>query len=89
MEDLTTARISVAQTTQRIIHSAKDADSGDVHNLALANAFSCQRKKLLNYSARVLLPTEVLAMRLYADIVALPRSACSGSRTILSVTFGA
>ncbi len=36
MEDLATARISVAQTTQRIIHSAKDADSGDVHSLALA-----------------------------------------------------
>jgi len=35
MEDLATARISVAQTAQRIIHSTKDTDSGDVHDLAL------------------------------------------------------
>lgn len=35
MEDLATARISVAQTAQRIIHSAVDPDSGDVHDLPL------------------------------------------------------
>jgi malate synthase len=35
MEDLATARISVAQTAQRIIHAAKDGDSGEVHDMAL------------------------------------------------------
>ena len=35
MEDLATARISVAQTGQRIIHAAKDAESGEAHDLAL------------------------------------------------------
>jgi malate synthase len=35
MEDLATARISVAQTAQRIIHAAKDDDSGEAHDLAL------------------------------------------------------
>ena len=32
-EDLATARISVAQTAQRIIHEAKDSDSGEVHDM--------------------------------------------------------
>jgi len=35
MEDLATARISMAQTAQRIIHSAKDVDSGEVHDVPL------------------------------------------------------
>jgi len=35
MEDLATARISVAQTAQRLIHAAKDDDSGESHELAL------------------------------------------------------
>jgi malate synthase len=35
MEDLATARISVAQTAQRIIHSAKDANTGQAHDLLL------------------------------------------------------
>ena len=35
MEDLATARISVAQTAQRIIHAAKDDDSGEIHDTAL------------------------------------------------------
>ena len=35
MEDLATARISVAQTAQRILHSAKDSDRGTVHDFAL------------------------------------------------------
>ena len=35
MEDLATARISVAQTAQRIIHSAKDEVSGEVHDVPL------------------------------------------------------
>ncbi len=35
MEDLATGRISVAQTAQRIIHGAKDADTGEVHDFSL------------------------------------------------------
>ena len=35
MEDLATARISVAQTAQRILHSAEDVDSGESHDLGL------------------------------------------------------
>lgn len=35
MEDLATARISVAQTAQRILHSAADSDSGEVHDFPL------------------------------------------------------
>ncbi len=35
MEDLATARISVAQTAQRIVHAAADADTGVTHDLAL------------------------------------------------------
>ena len=35
MEDLATGRISVAQIAQRIIHSAKDSETGQVHDLAL------------------------------------------------------
>ena len=35
MEDLATARISVAQTAQRIIHAAEDAETGEAHDLAL------------------------------------------------------
>ena len=35
MEDLATGRISVAQTAQRIIHGAKDSDTGEVQDFAL------------------------------------------------------
>ena len=35
MEDLATARISVAQTAQRILHSAEDVDSGEMHDFGL------------------------------------------------------
>ena len=35
MEDLATGRISVAQTAQRIIHSAKDENTGQVQDFAL------------------------------------------------------
>ena len=35
MEDLATARISVAQTAQRILHSAEDVDSGQAHDFGL------------------------------------------------------
>ncbi|MXY22845.1 MAG: hypothetical protein F4Y49_16165 [Dehalococcoidia bacterium] len=35
MEDLATGRISVAQTAQRIIHGAKDAETGEVQDFAL------------------------------------------------------
>ncbi|MDP6455174.1 MAG: hypothetical protein QF898_17955 [SAR202 cluster bacterium] len=35
MEDLATGRISVAQTAQRILHGAKDANTGQVHDFAL------------------------------------------------------
>ena len=35
MEDLATARISVAQTAQRIIHGARDTKTGEVHDTAL------------------------------------------------------
>ncbi len=36
MEDLATARISVAQVAQRILHGAKDTGTGEVHTFALA-----------------------------------------------------
>jgi malate synthase len=35
MEDLATGRISVAQTAQRILHKAKDVNTGQVHDFAL------------------------------------------------------
>ena len=35
MEDLATARISVAQTAQRIVHAAPDAETGEAHGMAL------------------------------------------------------
>jgi malate synthase len=35
MEDLATARISVAQTAQRVIHAARDTETGEVHDTAL------------------------------------------------------
>ena len=35
MEDLATARISVAQTAQRVLHGAKDSDTGEAHDLRL------------------------------------------------------
>ena len=35
MEDLATGRISVAQTAQRIIHGAKDVDTGEVQDFNL------------------------------------------------------
>ena len=35
MEDLATARISVAQTSQRVLHSAVGADTEEAHDLAL------------------------------------------------------
>ena len=36
MEDVATGRISVAQTAQRILHKAKDSNTGQVHGSALA-----------------------------------------------------
>ena len=39
--------MSVAQTTQRVIHSAKDADSGDVHNLALAKRIFLSEEEIV------------------------------------------
>lgn len=38
MEDLATGRISVAQTAQRIIHGAKDADTGEVQGFQLVKS---------------------------------------------------
>ena len=38
MEDLATGRISVAQTAQRIIHGAKDADTGEVQDFKLVKS---------------------------------------------------
>ena len=38
MEDLATARISVAQTAQRLIHAARCEDTGRVHDAALVDA---------------------------------------------------
>ena len=38
MEDLATGRISVAQTAQRIIHGAKDADTGEVQDFQLVKS---------------------------------------------------
>jgi malate synthase len=35
MEDLATGRMSVAQIAQRVIHHATDAETGEVHDLAL------------------------------------------------------
>ena len=35
MEDLATARISVAQTAQRVLHKSVDTHTGDVHDVAL------------------------------------------------------
>ena len=35
MEDLATGRISVAQTAQRIVHGAKDENTGQMHDFAL------------------------------------------------------
>ena len=35
MEDLATARISVAQTAQRILHASRDTETGEVHDTAL------------------------------------------------------
>ena len=35
MEDLATARISVAQTAQRVLHGSEDAETGVVHDVAL------------------------------------------------------
>ena len=35
MEDLATARISVAQTAQRVLHGSRDTETGDVHDVAL------------------------------------------------------
>ncbi len=37
MEDLATARISVAQTAQRVLHDAKSEDTGRVHTRALVS----------------------------------------------------
>ncbi|MCI0438554.1 MAG: hypothetical protein L0177_05425, partial [Chloroflexi bacterium] len=36
MEDLATGRISVAQMAQRILHSARASDSGQIHSFPLA-----------------------------------------------------
>ena len=35
MEDVATGRISVAQTAQRILHKAKDSNTGHAHDFAL------------------------------------------------------
>ncbi|HEY3129531.1 MAG TPA: hypothetical protein VGL91_08735 [Acidobacteriota bacterium] len=48
MEDLATARISVAQTAQRILHGAKDSDQGTVHDFDLV-------KRLLHQEAEDIL----------------------------------
>ena len=42
MEDLATARISVAQTAQRILHAAKDSDTGEAHDFRLVNRLIAQ-----------------------------------------------
>ena len=45
MEDLATARISVAQTAQRIIHAAADAETGQVHDLPLVKRVLLDEEK--------------------------------------------
>ena len=35
MEDLATGRMSVAQIAQRIIHGARDTETGELHDFAL------------------------------------------------------
>ena len=47
MEDLATARISVAQIAQRIRHGARDAGSGAVHDFALAKRLLHEELKSL------------------------------------------
>ncbi len=42
MEDLATARISVAQTAQRILHAAADSDSGETHDFGLVERLVTQ-----------------------------------------------
>jgi len=42
MEDLATARISVAQIAQRVRHGAKAADSGEIHDLPLVKRLILQ-----------------------------------------------
>ena len=40
MEDLATARISVAQTAQRVIHSVLSEDTGRIHNLQIVRSIA-------------------------------------------------
>lgn len=44
MEDLATGRMSTAQIAQRIIHEAKDYDTGEVHNFELVKKLLIQEK---------------------------------------------
>ena len=56
MEDLATARISVAQTAQRIVHAAEDADTGEAHDLALIKRMLLAEEE--NILSRIETPSE-------------------------------
>jgi malate synthase len=47
MEDLATARISVAQIAQRILHSARDSETGEAHTFDRVKRVLCEELEAL------------------------------------------
>ena len=75
MEDLATGRISVAQTAQRIIHGAKDADTGAAQDFALIKKLLCEELADIEERRRAEAPEDEDSQRAVEEQVERYRSA--------------
>ena len=75
MEDLATGRISVAQTAQRIIHSARDDESGEVQDFALMKRLLQEELDDIIARRQAAAPADEASQRALAEMVERYRKA--------------
>lgn len=75
MEDLATGRISVAQTAQRIIHSARDDESGEVQDFALMKRLLQEELADITTRRQAAAPSDAESQRALAEMTERYRKA--------------
>ena len=75
MEDLATGRISVAQTAQRVIHSARDDESGEVQDFALMKRLLQEELEDIIARRQAAAPSDDESQRALAEMVERYRKA--------------
>ena len=75
MEDLATGRISVAQTAQRVIHSARDDESGEVQDFALMKRLLQEELEDIIARRQAAAPSDDESQRALAEMIERYRKA--------------